>query len=236
MPAAAPIVLAGLASGVTVSGTLAAGITIGFSLSSALIGAALAAVSMALTPKPKQPSFDASSFETAQQDRERSFRQPITTRKMAYGDIKTGGPIVMVAATRHNGKDNNLLHMFTAHAAHEVDSVVSWFVDGTEIPTSQLSGGASGGAVNAGEYNGLVQINPHLGSSNQAADPDAVSLIDGWTENHRLQGVFYNYWRFEFDNDKFHQIPEMTCRFKGKKVYDLRTGATAFSANAALVL
>ena len=99
MPAAVPVVLAGVASGVTISGTLAAGITIGFSVGSALVGAALAAVSIALTPKPKQPSFDASAFQTAQQDRERSFRQPITTRKLAYGEIKAGGPLINVAAT-----------------------------------------------------------------------------------------------------------------------------------------
>jgi len=236
MPAAVPVVLAGVASGVTISGTLAAGITIGFSVGSALVGAALAAVSIALTPKPKQPSFDVSAFQTAAQDRERSFRQPITTRKLAYGEIKAGGPLINVAATESDGKDNNLLHLFVVHAAHEVDSIISWFLDAEEIPIASVSGGASGGAVNAGEYSGLVTVNPHLGTNPQSADADAVSLIDGWTSNHTLNGVFYNYWRFTFDNDKFHQVPEIGCLFKGKKVYDPRTGGTAYSANAALVL
>ena len=240
MPAAAPIALGALAGGLSFS--LKAAITTGiasafsFSIGSALVGAALAAASMALTPKPKAPSFDASAFQTAAQDRERSFRQPITTRKLVYGQVKAGGPLINIAATESNGKQNNLLHLFIVHASHEIDSIIAWYLDGTEIPISQVSGGAAGGDVNAGEYSGLVTINPHLGTDSQIADTDAVSLIDGWTTAHKLSGVFYNYWRFTFDNDKFHQIPEIACEFKGKKVLDIRTGTTAFSANSALVL
>ena len=207
-----------------------------FSFGDIFIGAALSLVSMALTPKPKMPSFDVSSFQTTEQDRQRSFRQPITTRKLAYGEVKAGGPLINVAATNSDGKDNNLLHMFQAHAAHEIDSIISWWINGTEVPISELSGGADGGNVNAGEYNGVVTINPHKGATTQSADPDAVSLLDGWTEAHTVSGVFYNYWRFTFDNDVFHGIPNVACKFKGKKILDVRTGTTAYSANAALVL
>ncbi len=229
-----PTVISAVTSGI---GYTTAG---GFSFSwvSAAIGAALSVVSMALTPKPKKPSLDFTSFDTASQDRERSFRQPITTRKIAYGEIKAGGPLINVAATESGGKANNLLHLFVVHCSHEVDSIISWFIDGNEIPIAQVENGAAGGNVNSSdsEYKDLVTINPHLGTSGQSADQDAVTALEGWTDAHKLSGIFYNYVRCTFDNDAFHQIPEIACRFKGKKILDVRTGSTAFSANAALVL
>ena len=270
MPQAIPIIVAGVAAGVTVT-TTAGAITIGFSMTAALIGASLAAVSMALAPKPQVPNFNANltNLETAAADREQSFRQPITTRKLAYGLIKAGGPIINIDTTELGIDDtkaahgkNSLLHMFVVHASHEIDSIEAFYIDGTEIAntisadtfasntaTSGITGlysGSLAAGTNA-KYRRTVNqiggigtshlfINPHLGGSSQVADPDAVAAISGWTSNHVLNDVFYNYYRFRYNDDLFHGLPVVGVRFKGKKVFDPRDSSTAYSANSALVL
>jgi len=203
---------------------------------SALTAAALTTAQIALAPTPEIPDFNSFS-STSQKDRQANFRQPITSRKLVYGTIKVGGPIIYISTTAKNGKANTYLHMIVAHASHEVNAISSWFIDGNEIPTSSLSNGANGGNVNAGDYSGKVRINPHLGADGQTADSDLIAEIpDEWTSSHQLNGIFYNYVRFEFDQDLFTSIPQITALVQGKKVFDPRTGTSGYSANSALVL
>ena len=77
----------------------------------------------------------------------------------------------------------------------------------------------------------------YLGSPNQAASGPAQANIPGWTGNHRLRGIAYLYVRLEFNNDVFPLgIPNISAVVKGKKVYDPRTGLTAWSDNPALCI
>ena len=222
---------AGFALGFTSSATLSAAITTG-----AIMGAASATLQVAFAPSPQMPDFD-SFGTTATKDRQLNFRQPITSRKLIYGTIKVGGPIIYISTTAKNGKANTYLHMIVAHASHEVNGIVSWFIDGNEIPASSLSNGADGGSVNAGDYNGKVRINPHLGADGQSADSDLIAEIPSeWTSNHQLNGIFYNYFRLEFDQDLFKSMPQVSVLVQGKKIFDPRTNTTAYSANSALVL
>ena len=83
-----------------VTGGIAGGFsggTFAFSTSAAttaaITTAALTTAQIALAPTPDVPNFD-SFGSTSQKDRQVNFRQPITTRKIIYGEIKVGGPII----------------------------------------------------------------------------------------------------------------------------------------------
>ena len=81
-------------------GPAIAGILAGFQFSSVLVGLAVFAASYAaykLAPQPEIPEQD--SFNMAEKDRKLSFRQPITTRKLVYGRIRVGGPIIFLTST-----------------------------------------------------------------------------------------------------------------------------------------
>ena len=80
-------------------------------------------------------------------------------------------------------------------------------------------------------------VHKYLGSPDQAASGPAQANIPGWTGNHRLRGIAYLYVRLEFNNDVFPLgIPNISAVVKGKKVYDPRTGLTAWSDNPALCI
>jgi hypothetical protein len=191
---------------------------------------------MALTPKPSQPNFSGNFDIQAQQDRVLSFRQAVTSRKLVYGEIKVGGPLVFTSTTNNGGTTNGFLHMVIVHASHEIQSFEAWYINGVEVPLSSLSSGASGGNVNAGDFSGLVRINPHLGSPTQPADNDLVTECPEWSSEHTLSGMAYTYFRFKFDAKKFQGVPSVAAKVKGKKILDTRTSAVAWSANPALIM
>ena len=95
----------------------------------------------------------------------------------------------------------------------------------------------SGNVTSPSRYDGKVRINKHLGTSNQSADSDLVSEVDGWTSEHKLRGIAYLYVRLSYDADAFpNGVPEITSTIKGKKVYDPRDASTSWSDNPALCL
>ena len=82
-----------------------------------------------------------------------------------------------------------------------------------------------------------VRIKKHLGSDTQQADEDLVNEVPQWTTAHMLSGISYLYVRLKYDADVFPSgIPNISAEIKGKKVLDVRTGATSFSSNPALIL
>ncbi len=84
-----------------------------------------------------------------------------------------------------------------------------------------------------------ARVKIHLGSPDQAADSDLVSECAGlgWTVDHRLRGMAYLYVRLEYSTDVYISgIPNVSAVVRGKKLYDPRTGNTAYSSNWALVI
>jgi hypothetical protein len=92
-----------------------------------------------------------------------------------------------------------------------------------------------GALIGPSKYVDYVKINLHTGSPDQSADPDLVDAFEGWTTDHKLSNISYVYVRYQYNQDVFpNGVPELTVTIKGKKVYDPRTGATAWSNNPAL--
>ena len=218
----------GIAGGTIAAGAtgLAAGIFGGATLFAAaaghfLVTTALGAALNALTPKPSTASSNR-GYQVTQSG-------SALDHQIIYGKVKVGGARVFDSTT---GGSNKFLHRVLAFTGHEIESFEEIYIN-DELVT--LDG--SGNVTSPSRYDGKVRINKHLGTSNQSADSDLVSEVDGWTSEHKLRGIAYLYVRLSYDADAFpNGVPEITSTIKGKKVYDPRDASTSWSDNPALCL
>jgi hypothetical protein len=83
-----------------------------------------------------------------------------------------------------------------------------------------------------------AQVWWYLGGADQAADARLMALFpELWTPAHRARGVAYAVVEFRYDETSFPSgVPNVTFKLRGAKVYDPRTGLTAWSENPALLL
>lgn len=150
-------------------------------------------------------------------------RQATASHNIIYGRTRVGGTIVHMETT---AESNEYLHLVISIAGHEIDGFEKIYFDNQEISLDSNGVG----------YDGKVMVKYGLGSDTQTAFSDLVSVsAAGWSENHRLRGRACAYVRLQYDSDKFpNGVPNISFLVRGKKVYDPRTGVTAWSTNAAL--
>lgn len=183
----------------------------------------------------------AAFLETAQ-NRKFMKQDSVDSRKIIYGRVRVSGPLVLMYTTDTSSFKNRILHLVVALAAHEVEEIESVFLDEDEVildGNDRATNTIFKGTGNDGFVRGtqLVKVKKYLGADDQAASVDLIEDIPGWTEDHRLRGVAYVYVRLSHSNDRFpNGIPNISAIVKGKKVYDPRTGLTAYSDNAALCI
>jgi hypothetical protein len=189
---------------------------------------ALNFVARALAPKPETP--DLSSFASIRtRGATQQFRQPVTERRIVYGEQRVSGPIVLASVT----DNNRYLHLAIVLASHEVESIDEIFINDVSIPNDALDGD---GTVNTGRYDGLVRIQKQLGTTAQTANSDLVSAVSGWTTNHRLREMAYIYVRLDWDRDVFPAgIPNFSAWVRGRKCFDNRDSTTKYTSNIALM-
>ena len=155
-------------------------------------------------------------------------KQPITSRRAVYGQVRVSGPLAFIGTT----DDDQFLHLVVLLASHEIEAV-----DAIYLNEDRIFIGTGDLVTNPDRYDGKVKAQYRLGTTDQAALPDMISDIPEWTANHRLQGIAYLYVRLEFDDDAFpNGIPNISALIRGKKLYDPRTGNTSYSENAALAI
>ena len=165
-------------------------------------------------------------------------KSPIAPHRIIYGKTRVGGTIVYAEST---GSTNDFLHMVIAITGHEINNVTKIFFNEEEVPTTQDGSDSNGIArlfpSSGNEYEGKARFKVHKGTDAQSADADLVSDISQWTTNHRLRGVSYVYVRLSFDSDVYpNGVPNISFEVEGKKVFDPRSSATAFSTNPALCI
>lgn len=148
--------------------------------------------------------------------------------QVIYGETTIGGNVFYQTT---NGGGSNL-HRCIAFAGHEIESFEAIYLNGEEV-TIDVNGFVTAPSKYASSR---VRINQHLGTSDQVADSDLVSEISEWTPEHRARGVAYLYVRFSGASNFPNGIPVVTAKIRGKKIYDPRTTATAWSANPALCI
>ena len=212
--------LTGGAAALSFGGTLGF-LGLGSITSHFLVTTALGAALNALTPKPSTGGTNR-GYQVTQSG-------SALDHQVIYGKVKVGGARVFDSTT---GGNNKFLHRVLAFTGHEIESFEEIYIN-DEVATID----GTGNVTSPSQYNGKVRIKEHLGASDQAADSDLVSEVDGWTAEHRLRGIAYLYVRLSYNADAFpNGVPEITAVIKGKKVYDPRDGSTAWSDNPALCL
>lgn len=193
----------------------------------AVVSFALNTVTSAIFGRPETP--DLTSFASIKtRGATQQFRQPVTERRLVYGEVRTSGPIVFASVS----ESNKYLHMIVALASHEVEEIGEVFINDVSIPIDDLDGD---GIVQSGRYANLVRIKKYLGTDSQTADSDLVSEVSEWTTDHRLRGIAYIYVRYEWDRDVFTTgIPNLSAWVKGKKCLDSRDSVTRWTPNISL--
>lgn len=93
-------------------------------------------------------------------------------------------------------------------------------------------------AYTSSQSNALVRVRHFTGSVNQTADPVLTALLPTeWTATDRGRGLCYSVWTLNLNEPEFQAgPPQMTARWRGKKLYDPRTLTTAWSDNPALAV
>ncbi|MBJ2155259.1 phage tail protein [Variovorax sp. IB41] len=88
------------------------------------------------------------------------------------------------------------------------------------------------------QFLSTARVFVHLGSPDQVSDPRMQLLLPGiWTADHRARGVPYIECEFVYDETSFpNGLPNITAQIAGAKIYDPRTGLTAFTENPALMM
>lgn len=224
-----PPVAAGIAAAAAAAGASAAVATaIGSFAVKALVSIAISVVTKALAPKPKGLSADSfanikSSGATQQ------FRQPISARRIVYGEARVSGAIVYAGVTN----SNKYLHLVITLASHEIEEIGEIIINDESFTDNDLDGS---GFINNGKYKNRVRIKKYLGTTTQTADSDLVAEVDEWTTDHRLQEIAYVYVRLQWNRNTFPAgIPNFSFWVRGKKTLDTRDDVTRYSPNPAFM-
>ena len=185
----------------------------------------------ALSPKPKFGNAAATGAASTGEASNRGYTVTASgsalDHQIIYGKMRVGGARLFDHTT---GDDNKFLHRVLGFAGHEIEEFETIYIN-DEAATVD----GNGNVTSPSRYNGFINIKTHLGAADQSADAGLVSAVTDWTADHRLRGIAYLYCKFTYDADKFpNGLPQITAVIKGKKVYDPRSSATAWSDNPAL--
>ena len=222
------------------TGALLVNSAIGFVASSAINALGSRAFS---GNKAKTPSFTQEA-----QGRSVVLRSSVDTHKIVYGQARLSGPLAYAVSTNSGFNnfneaifgENRFLHLIIPLAGHEVDSIPTIYINDQAVTVDSNGWVLSPPYYNTTTSKSYVRITKNLGAADQIADQIAIrnmSEFQFWTQQHRLRGIAYLYVMLEFNNDVFPTgIPDISAVVNGKKVYDPRSGTTAFSDNAALCI
>ena len=175
-------------------------------------------------------------------DRSHVIRSSVAPRRVVYGMARVSGPLVFAASS---GENNAFLHLVIPLASHEVDAVLDLYVDDEAV--SHTAGADGWRVASSGRYTstgkdgadnpGILQWRVHLGTADQTADAHLMAAFpQKWTAAHRLRGVAYLYVKAQWNSDVWGGVPNISAIVRGKRLYDPRTGITAWSDNPALMV
>jgi len=167
-------------------------------------------------------------------------RTPTAPRQIVYGQTRVGGILAHIETT---GTDNVILHQVIVIAGHEIDSLVKVKFGDTDLTLDSgttISGSTVFKATNTKykntenenkiDGNGtLVQLTFENGSQT-TANGFLRSQLSSITADHKFKDCAYVYIKMVHDAEKFAGgIPAISFEVKGKKIYDPRSGETAFT-------
>jgi len=248
-----PVVAGGLFSGAAVSAGLV--VSGGFGAAAIGAGASLAVGAMMGTGPKKQytaaeqykkvfdglgikpdssgPSMSGASIvsQNPASDVRNTIRSGLSPQNLIYGKTLVGG---IIPWWWINGNRQQYHHFGQILAGHEIEDVEQFYIGSQKVSVD------SSGFVTTAKYTrgGKKLIRFIVYKGNQTALPSELVTAS----KNKLKsadcatGIAWVYVRWEADYDVFGQIgiPEFRFVVKGKKLYDPRTGLTAYSDNPAL--
>lgn len=234
-----PTVLAGaLVSAVGLTGVVA-------TVATAVIGVGASFAINTLTAQTQKRKPDALTAT----ERTEMIRSGVAPRRVIYGRARVSGPLVFAYTTdAASGQKNRFLHMVIALAGHEVERFGTIFIndegfdfdngtDGWRIPPGASKYGYLGQQFDGVVQNNIIQWQGHKGTTTQAADTYLRRDVPVWSVNHRLQGTAYVYVKLSWETSYWPSgLPNLSFVVDGRRVYDPRSGTTAWSDNPALCI
>lgn len=115
-------------------------------------------------------------------------------------------------------------------------------VGGTTLTVTGATAGASQTVKvnyqNSTVSNSKARVSWHLGAAGQTADAAMITALPGvWTSAHVGNSIAYLKVELDYDPDAFpNGLPNVSALVRGAKLYDPRTGLTAWSENPVLMM
>ena len=180
-----------------------------------------------------------------------SVREPTASHKIVYGTTRVGGTVVFIGSTDRvtttqsgtRTEEDYFLHILIAVAGHEINAFKKMYFGDELIWDSGTYQDRESGT----NWNTFVDLYVHEGDQTTAdtilLNGEQISAtveqtaMDGWTSDHKLQGIAYAHIRLKYVPEAFPTgAPQVSFVIEGKKVYDPDTATTAFSNNPALCI
>lgn len=208
---------------------------------------------MARSEQRRQQRAARDAAHAALRDRTVMMRGTVEPREIVLGRVRKGGQIAYVGST---GQHQAKLVIVLALAAHEIDAVEQIWLDDEPVTLDANGHVTTARYVRTGTQEQWVQdatgewvqqtitttrhfarVWWYLGTDSQAADARLIELLPGtWTAAHRLRGIAYLVAELDYDDDIWSTgIPQLSAVVRGARVFDPRTGTTAWSENPALL-
>lgn len=225
MVQALALLLPGLTGSLTVLGVSLVGVTGALTIAGSLVNAALLhAVQGAFQSQQPAPTPDNIKL---------NIKQAVGARIKHYGRVRAGGTVVFFRAKE--GK----FYRVIVHGHGEISSVLTAFLDNKEVTISS-------NVVQDAQYDvgGVkrVSIFNRLGVIPETYYSEIEAVWPAWDVDHRLDGLWTSLTIAEqvpaedFRSTYPNNEPSLEVEAETTKVYDPRTGLTAYSDNAALII
>ncbi len=155
---------------------------------------------------------------------------------VVYGERLLGGIRCFIETS---GTDNKYLYMALVLCEGEINAITEIQVNDDAVTFSGSFADGTEITSNDSKYGTTVKAQPFYGADGQSAS-SLLSTLTNWGSNHKLSGICYVAFRFEWDSDKYTGIPNIKVKVQGKKIstFDGSSNETTgqYSTNPAFVL
>jgi hypothetical protein len=170
-------------------------------------------------------------------DAQVTIRQPVAARRRVLGQAMLGGVIFAFDTMKYDNPDDDKARILLRGAIHCVGPVTILQYYLGDVKTGLASG--NGGIVPDSVYQGKVAIEGHLGADNQPASA-ALLKLPYWNASMQLNGLCYSVvvaTPLKKGTQVFPEgTPDVRLLVTGNFSYDPRTGAYAYTDNAAILV
>ena len=230
MPAAIPLIIMAAASAAQLTAT---------ALLIAQIAAAASAVAVGSWEARKARKKAASAISS--RDMQVTVRSGVEAHRTVIGRALISGTLAYAV---NDVAGNKFLHRVSVLTGHQLDAFEKVYFNDDELVLGAAlpATGWFSQAVTGGRYmeNGLpvAHVEGFVGEPDQAASAWLVSASGGqWTNDHRLRGRAYLHVLNNYTPNVYTEgLPEILTLVRGARLYDPRTGTTAWSTNPALAI